>query len=90
MAFGWVMSRTPFDVDPSVLYVSDLLWDGPPPPPPCTSDFNDDRQTDGQDLGILLSQFLDVGDLETDLNNSGWVDGSDVAILLQQWGACPE
>ena len=90
MAFGWVMSRTPMDVEPSVLYISDILFDGPPPPPPCTSDFNNDRITDGADIGVLLGDFMEVGDLETDLDNSGWVDGADLAVLLTLWGPCPE
>ena len=90
ISFGWVMSRGPWDTEPTVLHITDLTFDGPPPPPPCRTDINNDRMTDGWDLGMVIADWFEVGDLETDLNESGWVDGADIAVLLANWGPCPE
>jgi endonuclease/exonuclease/phosphatase family metal-dependent hydrolase len=55
---------------------------------PCTTDLNNDGNTDGADLGLLLGAWGTSGPL-ADINNDGNVDGADLGILLGAWGACP-
>ncbi|MFO0872885.1 MAG: thrombospondin type 3 repeat-containing protein [Phycisphaerales bacterium] len=54
--------------------------------PACLTDLNGDGQTDGADLGLLLSQWGGTGN--ADLNNDGIVDGADLGTLLAGWGPC--
>ncbi|MFM8818917.1 MAG: dockerin type I domain-containing protein [Phycisphaerales bacterium] len=57
----------------------DICPDQPPP------DFNNDGVVDGNDLGILLSEW-GVGISRADVNGDGAVDGVDLGILLASWG----
>lgn len=63
-------------------------------PPPCVPtcddiDFVRDHAIDGQDLGVLLSQWgTDTGMTIADLNSDGAVDGLDLGLLLAAWGPC--
>ena len=50
----------------------------------CFGDFNGDRNVDGLDLGVLLSQWGQAG--SADLNGDGSVDGIDLGSLLSRWG----
>jgi hypothetical protein len=50
----------------------------------CFGDFNGDRNIDGLDLGVLLSQWGQGG--SADLNGDGAVDGLDLGSLLSRWG----
>jgi hypothetical protein len=50
----------------------------------CFGDFNGDRNIDGLDLGVLLSQWGTGG--SADLNGDGSVDGIDLGSLLSRWG----
>ena len=56
---------------------------------PCASDLNNDRTTDGADLGTLLSQWGTCAACSADLDRNGTVGGSDIGILLGGWGPCP-
>lgn len=57
----------------------------------CQTDLFANRQTDGADLAILLSQWgPNTGSTVCDFNMSGSVDGSDLATLLAAWGPCPQ
>lgn len=57
----------------------------------CPTDLFANRQTDGADLAILLSQWgPNTGSTVCDFNMSGSVDGSDLATLLAAWGPCPQ
>jgi len=56
---------------------------GPSAPPSTPGDFNGDGLVDGQDLGVLLSQWGTDG--SADLNGDGLVDGSDLGMLLANW-----
>ncbi|MFM9180880.1 MAG: hypothetical protein ACKOV8_06525 [Phycisphaerales bacterium] len=60
---------------------------GGTPPDNCPTDLTDDGFVDGNDLGILLSQWGGPG--TADFNQDGFVDGNDLGILLAAWGACP-
>jgi uncharacterized membrane protein len=55
---------------------------------PCWPDLNRDRVVDGDDLGVLLSQWGLPGN--ADLNGDETVDGNDLGILLGAWGPCPQ
>jgi hypothetical protein len=58
--------------------------------PRCVGDFNDDRNVDGIDLGVLLSLWGSSASSGGDLNNDGVIDGIDLGILLSRWGlGCP-
>ena len=60
-----------------------------PPPGPIT-DLNWDGNTDGVDLGLLLSAWGPCSSpCDSDLNRDGAVDGNDLAQLLAKWGSCP-
>ena len=60
-----------------------------PPIGPVT-DLNRDGNTDGVDLGILLSDWGPCpSSCESDLNADGAVEGNDLAQLLAKWGSCP-
>lgn len=49
-----------------------------------------DRNVNGADLGILLSQWGAIGPYTvSDLNLDGAVDGIDLGLLLSFWGPCP-
>ncbi len=50
------------------------------PPPTDPSDINDDGQTDGADLGLLLSGWGSDG--PGDINGDGTVDGGDLGLQL--------
>jgi len=56
---------------------------------PCAGDLNNDRVTDGADLGTLLSQWGPCAACSADLDRNGNVGGSDIGILLGGWGPCP-
>lgn len=58
---------------------------------PCRAvDLFADRNVNGADLGILLSQWGIVGQYTvSDLDGSGSVDGVDLGLLLSSWGPCP-
>ncbi len=49
------------------------------------ADFNNDGVVDGNDLGILLSEW-GPGMSRADLNRDGAVDGTDLGMLLAAWG----
>jgi hypothetical protein len=53
----------------------------------CPTDLNDDDQTDGGDLTILLGSWNNTSG-PADINNDGLVDGADLTLLLGAWGAC--
>ena len=56
----------------------------------CPGDFNDDRNIDGIDLGVMLSQWGIAPGSPADLNQDGAVDGVDLGALLSKWGiGCP-
>ena len=49
-----------------------------------------DRNINGADLGILLSQWgPNTQYTISDINSDGVVDGSDLGLLLSFWGPCP-
>ncbi|MHC4975773.1 MAG: hypothetical protein ACYTF7_04100 [Planctomycetota bacterium] len=52
----------------------------------CSTDLDDDGDTDGADLGLLLSNWGNPG--AGDLNCDGTTDGADIGLLLASWGAC--
>lgn len=54
--------------------------------PPCPTDLNNDGQTNGGDLAILLAAWNSPG---ADLNGDNNTNGGDLAILLAAWGPCP-
>lgn len=54
----------------------------------CVTDLNADGHTDGADLGLLLGEWGDSGNLHADLDFNGVVDGADLGILLGSWGTC--
>jgi len=61
-----------------------------PPQPNCPADLNDDGFVNGDDLGILLSQWGEcTTSCSADFNNDGFVNGDDLGVLLAAWGACP-
>lgn len=68
--------------------------DGIPDPcqvPTCKdADFFPDRNVNGADLGLLLSQWgVPTQYTVADLNRDGVVDGADLGIFLAFWGPCP-
>ncbi|MHC5001350.1 MAG: EF-hand domain-containing protein, partial [Planctomycetota bacterium] len=53
-------------------------------------DFNIDGCVDLNDLAEMSGQWLNIGDLITDIDNSGKVDFSDFSILAENWDpTCP-
>jgi hypothetical protein len=61
-----------------------------PPQPNCPADLNDDGFVNGDDLGILLSQWGEcTTSCSADFNGDGFVNGDDLGVLLAAWGACP-
>ncbi|MFM8873640.1 MAG: hypothetical protein ACKOJI_09870, partial [Phycisphaerales bacterium] len=67
-----------------------------PRPTPCPTDLNDDRTTDGNDLGIMLGMWGLCSTSSSagpsclaDLDGNGYVDADDLGRLLARWGACP-
>lgn len=59
--------------------------------PTCrNADLLADRNINGADLGILLSQWgPNTQYTISDINSDGVVDGSDLGLLLSFWGPCP-
>jgi formylglycine-generating enzyme required for sulfatase activity len=55
----------------------------------CTGDLNADSVVNGNDLGILLSEWGECAGCVADINADGFVEGVDLGILLGAWGACP-
>ncbi len=53
---------------------------------PCIADLSGNGRVDGDDLGLLLSQWGGAG--AADLNLDGTVNGNDLGILLGSWGSC--
>lgn len=54
------------------------------------ADLFPDRNVNGADLGLLLSQWgTPTGYTVSDLNRDGAVDGIDLGLLLSFWGPCP-
>jgi hypothetical protein len=61
-----------------------------PPQPNCPADLNDDGFVNGDDLGILLSQWGEcTTSCSADFNGDNFVNGDDLGVLLAAWGACP-
>jgi len=61
-----------------------------PPQPSCPADLNDDNFVNGDDLGILLSQWGEcTTSCSADFNGDNFVNGDDLGVLLAAWGACP-
>jgi choice-of-anchor C domain-containing protein len=62
-----------------------------PQQPTCRdADFFPDRNINGVDLGVLLSQWgAPTQYTVADLNRDGVVDGVDLGIFLAFWGPCP-
>ena len=61
-----------------------------PPQPNCPADLNDDGFVNGDDLGILLSQWGEcTTPCSADFNGDNFVNGDDLGVLLAAWGACP-
>ena len=59
-------------------------------PNPCPTDLDNDGQTGGSDLGILLGAWGPcAGACPTDLDGDQQTGGSDLGILLGAWGLCP-
>ena len=60
----------------------------------CPADFNHDRVVDGEDLGILVSnwgstdKFYQLERVAQGLVDI--VDGGDLGMLIAAWGACPD
>ncbi len=53
------------------------------------ADFFPDRNVNGADLGLLLSQWGDANQYTVaDLNRDGTVDGADLGVFLSFWGPC--
>ncbi len=91
IGFGWVYSQGAGPTDPTrEIYISALIWNGPPPPPPCPIDLNGDRVVDGQDLGQILVNYYSTTSGDSDVNEDGYVDSQDIALMLENWGPCPE
>jgi hypothetical protein len=55
---------------------------------PCPSDFDQDGEVDGADLGILLGAWGVAGQPGIDLDSDGRISGADLGILLGDWGPC--
>ena len=54
------------------------------------ADFFPDRNVNGADLGLLLSQWgTPTQYTVADLNRDGAVDGIDLGLFLSFWGSCP-
>lgn len=53
---------------------------------PRSADLDGDGIVMGNDLGVLLNAFGEVGANAADLNRDGIVDGADLGILLASWG----
>ena len=53
-----------------------------------TGDINQDGLVGVQDLIILLTQWLCMGDCTADLNGDGIVNFTDIALLFHTWGEC--
>jgi hypothetical protein len=69
--------------------IGSLQIDGPQGPS-CPADLNGDTFVNGDDLGILLSQWGEcTGSCSADFNGDGFVNGDDLGVLLAAWGACP-
>ena len=73
--------------------LADLNGDGIPDvcqQPTCIdADFFPDRNVNGADLGILISQWGEVTQYTvSDLNGDGVVDGQDLGIFISFWGPC--
>lgn len=55
----------------------------------CLADLFVDRQVNGADLGVLLSQWGPANaNTASDMNRDGRVDGADLGHLLASWGPC--
>ena len=55
----------------------------------CLADLFVDRQVNGADLGVLLSQWGPANaNTVSDMNRDGKVDGADLGFLLSNWGPC--
>ena len=62
-----------------------------PLPTPCPTDLNDDRTTDGNDLGIMLGMWGPCAGptCPADFDGNSYVDADDLGRLLAAWGPCP-
>ena len=58
-------------------------------PGDCPTDLNGDGQTDGNDFGLMLTQWGPCAGCSADLDGNGIVAGPDVGLLLVGWGFCP-
>lgn len=56
----------------------------------CVGDLDRDGAVMGADLGVLLTQWGQVGAPRGDINADGVVDSIDLGFLIGQWGPCPE
>jgi hypothetical protein len=68
-----------------------LIRSGAFPCPTCSdADTNLDGVVDGNDLGVLLSEWGAATEGSAcDINQDGFVNGADLGFLLSFWGACP-
>lgn len=69
------------------LVASTIILSAPAATADCTSDFNRDGQSDGTDLGWILTAWQ-TEDATTDLNGDGITDAIDLQIFLGAWGTC--
>jgi hypothetical protein len=69
--------------------VPDFNHDTIPDTCQCLADLFVDRQVNGADLGVLLSQWGPANvNTVSDMNRDGKVDGADLGHLLASWGTC--
>ena len=56
----------------------------------CIGDFNNDGETGGADLGLMLAYWGTCPEsmCPPDLNGDNFVDGADLGLLLGYWGFC--
>jgi len=78
---------TPDGCDISSAASADVNENGIPDECDCLGDLDNDGQTNGADLAILLGSWGTAG--VGDINVDGTTNGSDLAILLGGWGPCP-
>ncbi|MEY4534101.1 MAG: hypothetical protein RLZZ246_419 [Planctomycetota bacterium] len=56
----------------------------------CVGDLDRDGAVMGSDLGLLLSQWGQVGAPRGDVNADGVVNSIDLGMVIGSWGVCPE
>lgn len=83
------LNGSPDSCDIAEGYASDYDANGIPDACQCLADLFPDRQVNGADLGIALSQWGMGPGAVADINRDRTVDGIDLAIILGSWGSCP-